>query len=112
MGANPGTDAYVNCRTQVAGHRSSASAAIAANDLCQVWKRLGRPRIALELEERIRKALATPARPGVRVVAKQFVVDPGTVQRISRPFDGGVSVARRVVKLSKSVLATRIMTPR
>ena len=64
MGANPGTDAYVNCRTQVAGHRSSASAAIPANDLCQVWKRLGRPRIALELEERIRKALATPAGQG------------------------------------------------
>src|SRR6516165_4735866 len=25
-------------------------------------------------------------RPGVRVIAKQFGVDPGTVQRISRPF--------------------------
>jgi hypothetical protein len=24
-------------------------------------------------------------RPGVRVIAKQFAVDPGTVQRISRP---------------------------
>jgi DNA invertase Pin-like site-specific DNA recombinase len=49
-------------------------------------KRLGRPRIAPELEERIRKALATPGRPGVRKIAKQFKVDPGTVQRISRPF--------------------------
>ena len=34
----------------------------------------------------IREALATPGRPGVRVIAKQFGVDPGTVQRISRPF--------------------------
>jgi hypothetical protein len=30
----------------------------------------------------------------VRVIAKQFGVDPGTVQRISRPFDGvGVAAA-------------------
>ena len=55
-------------------------------------KRLGRPRIAPEMEERIRKALATPGRPGVRVIAKQFGIDPGTVQRISRPFEGGASV--------------------
>ena len=55
-------------------------------------KRLGRPR-SPELEERIRKALATPGRPGVRVIAKQFGVDPGTVQRISRPFEGGASGA-------------------
>jgi DNA invertase Pin-like site-specific DNA recombinase len=51
-------------------------------------KRIGRPRIAAELEERIKKALATPGRPGVRKIAEQFGVDPGTVQRISRPFDG------------------------
>jgi DNA invertase Pin-like site-specific DNA recombinase len=31
-------------------------------------KRLGRPRIAPELEKRIMKALATPGRPGVRVI--------------------------------------------
>jgi DNA invertase Pin-like site-specific DNA recombinase len=49
-------------------------------------KRLGRPRIAPDLEQRIRKALATPGRPGVRKIAEQFGVDPGTVQRISRPF--------------------------
>ena len=48
-------------------------------------KRLGRPRIAPALEERIRKALATPGRPGVRKIAERFGVDPGTVQRISRP---------------------------
>jgi DNA invertase Pin-like site-specific DNA recombinase len=48
-------------------------------------KRLGRPRIAPELEERIRKALSIPGRPGVRKIAEQFGVDPGTVQRISRP---------------------------
>jgi DNA invertase Pin-like site-specific DNA recombinase len=52
-------------------------------------KRLGRPRIAPELEERIRKALATPGRPGVRKIAERFGVDPGTVQRISRPFVAG-----------------------
>jgi hypothetical protein len=34
-----------------------------------------------------REALATPGRPGVRVIAKQFGVNPGTVQRISRPFE-------------------------
>ena len=56
-------------------------------------KRLGRPRIAPELEERIKKALATPGRPGVRKIAKQFGVDPGTVQRISRPFEARVADA-------------------
>jgi DNA invertase Pin-like site-specific DNA recombinase len=50
-------------------------------------KRLGRPRIAPELEERIRKALATPGRPGVRKIAEQFGVDPGTVQRVSHPVE-------------------------
>src|SRR5215813_5367006 len=49
-------------------------------------KHVGRPRIASELEERIREALAAPNRPGVRVIAKRFGVNPGTVQRISRPF--------------------------
>ena len=52
-------------------------------------KRLGRPPIAPALEKRIREALATPGRPGVRVIAKQFGVNPGTVQRISRPFEQG-----------------------
>jgi DNA invertase Pin-like site-specific DNA recombinase len=57
-------------------------------------RRLGRPPIALALEKRIREALATPGRPGVRVIAKRFGVNPGTVQRISRPFDGAsVAVA-------------------
>jgi len=48
-------------------------------------KRLGRPPIAPALEKRIREALAAPGRPGVRVIAKRFGVNPGTVQRISRP---------------------------
>jgi DNA invertase Pin-like site-specific DNA recombinase len=52
-------------------------------------KRLGRPPIAPELEKRIRKALATPGRPGVRKIAERFGVNPGTVQRISRPFEVG-----------------------
>jgi hypothetical protein len=52
------------------------------------------PPIAPELEERIRKALATPGRPGIRVIAERFGVNPSTVQRISRPFDGAsVAVA-------------------
>ena len=57
-------------------------------------KQLGRPRIAPASEERIRKALATPGRPGVRAIAKRFGIDPGTVQRISRPFECGASTGR------------------
>jgi DNA invertase Pin-like site-specific DNA recombinase len=57
-------------------------------------KQLGRPRINPELEERIRKALSEPGRPGVRVVAERLGASPGTVQRISRPFEQGrVAVA-------------------
>ena len=52
-------------------------------------KRLGRPTIAPELEAKIKAALAKPNRPGVRKIAEQFGVDPGTVQRISRPFEAG-----------------------
>jgi DNA invertase Pin-like site-specific DNA recombinase len=56
-------------------------------------KRLGRPPVAPELETAIREALNAPGRTeGVRKIAARFGVDPGTVQRISRPFDG-VSVA-------------------
>src|SRR5262245_25443586 len=51
-------------------------------------KRLGRPTIPQEKEDAIRAALSQPGRPGVRVIAKQFGVDPSTVQRISRPFVG------------------------
>jgi DNA invertase Pin-like site-specific DNA recombinase len=39
-----------------------------------------------DLEAKIKAALAKPDRPGVRVIAEQFGVNPGTVQRISRPF--------------------------
>jgi Resolvase, N terminal domain len=60
-------------------------------------KRLGRPPIAPALEKRIPEALATPGRPGVRVIAKQFGVNPGTVQRISRPFAAAI-VARTAVE--------------
>ena len=56
-------------------------------------KQLGRPRIAPELEERIRKALATPDRPGVREIAKRFGVAVNTVQRVGRPFDGSPAEA-------------------
>ncbi len=46
-------------------------------------KRLGRPRLAEDIEDRIRKALATPGRPGVRKIAERFGVGVSTVQRIS-----------------------------
>jgi DNA invertase Pin-like site-specific DNA recombinase len=52
-------------------------------------KRLGRPPIAPDLEKRILAALDKPGRTeGVRKIAARFGVDPGTVQRISRPFEG------------------------
>ena len=35
-------------------------------------KRLGRPPIASALEKRIREALATPGRPGMRVIAERL----------------------------------------
>ena len=48
-------------------------------------KQLGRPRIAPEIEKRIRAALA--AGRSVRTVAVECGVNPSTVQRVSRPFD-------------------------
>jgi hypothetical protein len=48
---------------------------------------------APELERRIREALAKPSRPGVRKIAERFGVDPGTVQRINRPFEGANELA-------------------
>jgi DNA invertase Pin-like site-specific DNA recombinase len=57
-------------------------------------KRLGRPRIAPELEARILAALKAPGRiEGVRKIAKRFGVDPGTVQRISRPLELNAAAA-------------------
>jgi DNA invertase Pin-like site-specific DNA recombinase len=52
-------------------------------------KKLGRPPIPAELEERIREALDKPGRTeGVRKIAARFGVNPGTVQRISSgPFE-------------------------
>ena len=53
------------------------------------YKQLGRPRIEPELEAQIRAALKARERTeGVRKIAARFGVNPGTVQRISRPFDG------------------------
>jgi DNA invertase Pin-like site-specific DNA recombinase len=50
-------------------------------------KQLGRPRIPADTENAIREALSRPGRTeGVRKIAARFGVDPGTVQRISRPF--------------------------
>jgi DNA invertase Pin-like site-specific DNA recombinase len=57
-------------------------------------KRLGRPPIAADVEKAIRAALDKPGRTeGVRKIAARFGVDPGTVQRISRPFCDGESAA-------------------
>ncbi len=54
-------------------------------------KRLGRPRIPPELEERILEALKArkATSDSVRKIAARFGLDPSTVQRISGPF--GVS---------------------
>jgi DNA invertase Pin-like site-specific DNA recombinase len=46
-------------------------------------KHCGRPFIDTKLEGRIRDALATPGRPGLHKIAKQFGVGSGTVQRIA-----------------------------
>jgi DNA invertase Pin-like site-specific DNA recombinase len=56
-------------------------------------KRLGRPPIPPELEKAIREALRESGRPGVRKIAERFGVNPGTVQRISRPFAGASDAA-------------------
>ena len=59
-----------------------------------VRQQLGRPRIAQDLEAKILAALMAPGRTeGVRKIAKRFGVDPGTVQRISRPFDSAGAAA-------------------
>ena len=51
-------------------------------------KQLGRPRISSELEAKVLAALRAPGRTeGVRKIAKRFGVNPGTVQRISRPLE-------------------------
>ena len=52
---------------------------------------LGRPRIAPELEQRIREALAGGL--SVRKTAAKFNVNPSTVQNVSRPFEGGSAAA-------------------
>ena len=54
-------------------------------------KQLGRPRIAPELERRIREALAGGL--SVRKTAAKFNVNPSTVQNVSRPFEGGSAAA-------------------
>jgi resolvase-like protein len=46
-------------------------------------KVLGRPKLAAELEQRIRAALNVPDRPGTRVIARQFGVSRPTVLRIA-----------------------------
>ena len=52
-------------------------------------KKLGRPRIAADMEARILAALTARKDTGdsVRKIAARFGIDSSTVQRISRPFD-------------------------
>jgi DNA invertase Pin-like site-specific DNA recombinase len=57
-------------------------------------KRLGRPPVSPELEERVRTALNRPGRTeGVRKIAKRFGISVPTVQRISRPFEAASASA-------------------
>jgi DNA invertase Pin-like site-specific DNA recombinase len=59
-------------------------------------KQLGRPRLAPELEQRIREALRVPGRTeGVRKIAARFGVSPDTVQR-KPPFRYGRRKPRRM----------------
>jgi DNA invertase Pin-like site-specific DNA recombinase len=54
----------------------------------------GRPRIAPELEERIKTALNEPDRPSLRKLAAELGVAVNTLQRIKRPFDPGREAIR------------------
>lgn len=65
--------------------RVRAGMARAAASGTRSGKPIGRPSLPQAKEDAIRAALSQPGRPGVRVIAKQFGVDPSTVQRISRP---------------------------
>jgi hypothetical protein len=53
-------------------------------------KKLGRPRIAVDMEARIPAVLKT-RKDSVRTSAARFGIDPSTVQRISRPFDASTA---------------------
>jgi hypothetical protein len=81
------------CRLKHASATHSVWASALAYGGPSVKARLGRPPIADKLAERIRTALAGSM--SVRKMAAKFDVNPSTVQRISRPFDGaeGASVA-------------------
>jgi DNA invertase Pin-like site-specific DNA recombinase len=46
-------------------------------------KHVGRPPLAPELAKRLKAALAEPGRPGIRVLAKRFGVNPSTVQKLA-----------------------------
>jgi DNA invertase Pin-like site-specific DNA recombinase len=72
-------------------------------------KRLGRPPIDPALEKRIREALAAPDRPGVRKIAARFGINPGTVQRISRPFEPARS--RQARSPRETDLVSRKLSP-
>jgi DNA invertase Pin-like site-specific DNA recombinase len=63
-----------------AAHRAATVAGLARARAA--GKKLGRPRVVPE--EAIRRALAEPGRPGMRVIAKRFGVSVATVRRILR----------------------------
>src|SRR5262245_61748458 len=54
-------------------------------------KRLGRPRIDGTTESAILAALKRKDRPGVRKIAVQLGVSPGTVMRVSRQLDQAIA---------------------
>jgi DNA invertase Pin-like site-specific DNA recombinase len=69
-------------------------------------KRLGRPRIAPDLEERIRKALATPGRPGVRggsAALSKAAQAPSWCSSIAEAGAAGVNPLRQVARTLKRV---------
>jgi hypothetical protein len=61
-----------------------------------VYRLAWRPRLAPELEKRIKKALSKPGRPSVRMIAERFRVSSSAVQQISRPRPGKIIFGRPV----------------
>jgi DNA invertase Pin-like site-specific DNA recombinase len=71
-------------------------------------KRLGRPPIADEVQERIRAALAGGM--SVRKAAARFKINPSTVQNLKRPFVGAGIAERAETKAEANCLA-RMTSP-
>ena len=74
---------YTKALGKLDGGSSFGSAYVGAlSDPCQ-WQRASPASLGI-----------VAGRPGIRVIAERFGINPSTVQRISRPFDGAsVAVA-------------------